>query len=286
MTHNFHPDTLNYIQEARIFASELPYSEKYLFPTTRDEFVILLEKLSPSYRRVLVQFYQFNKRLLDPESGWEAIFPSLQTIAKGAQVSVRTVQRFLRDHFNLQPYEERVGYKGQSSHTYQPMPSPLFRLFKEVESLGICKAIRQGTKAFNKLLRKLKDCYYKHGCWKKVINIWTSCKSRKHKRLSPVINKYENDLSPPPTPICHPINYSYEIPFKEYFCSTLKVPDKVFNYIERKLREGKEAINYLRNHGDIIESEAGFLISKIQAPPIKKQISRAQWKRKNPHRIR
>lgn len=273
MTYTLTPELQNFLQD-------LPKSETTLAPDTLSQLVLCLEKLTQVERLIFTQMYQFNKRLRSSKNKWKAIFPSIATIAKSAGVCERSVQNFLRKHFNLQPYKERWGERGQLTHEYTPMMIYLYELFKQVEGLGIFAAIRKGTKAFRKKMVKLKKEYYKQGSWEAVVNLWTSLKQRK---VNDLHTTYEQDgkiPAPPPPSILHPMKYPNKINIKEYFCSTFKVPSKVFDYIDFKLREGKEALTYMRNTGIEVKSEVGLMISKLKSDPVKKVLANHKYRSK------
>ena len=184
--------------ELQNFLQDLPKAETTLAPNTLSELITCLENLTQVERLIFTQMYQFNKRLRSSKNNWKSIFPSIETIAKSAGVCESSVQRFLRKHFNLQPYQERYGEKGQLTHQYTPMMIYLYELFKQVEGLGIFAAIRKGTRAFRKKMVKLKEVYYNLGSWKEVVNLWTSLKHRKVKDLHTTYKQDGKILTPPP----------------------------------------------------------------------------------------
>ena len=278
MSYTLTPELQNFLQD-------LPKSETTLAPDTLDGLIFCLEKLTQVERLILTQMYQFNKRLRSSKNNWKAIFPSVATIARSAGVCERSVQRFLRDRFNLQPYQERYGEKGQLTNEYTPMMIYLYELFKQVEGLGIFAAIRNGTKAFRKKMRNLKEVYYKQGSWKEVVNLWTSLKQRKVKDLHTTYEQDGKIPAPPPPSILHPMKYPNKINIKEYFCSTFKVPSKVFDYIDHKLREGKEALTYMRNTGIEVKSEVGLIISKLKSDPVKTVLNNHKYRNKKRSRL-
>ena len=58
------------------------------------------------------------------------------------------------------------------------------------------------------------------------------------------------------------------------------MPSKVFDYIDFKLREGKEALTYMRNTGIEVKSEVGLMISKLKSDPVKKVLANHKYRSK------